>query len=72
MAAAVGVRRRRRSRVTVMAQWVLPPASAPTGSVCRCRVCGGTVDTANVGSRALACPPICIVLHERGPLPRNR
>jgi hypothetical protein len=30
------------------------------------RVCGGTVNTVNIGSRALACPPIYITLCERG------
>jgi hypothetical protein len=50
--AVVGVGRQRWSRVTVMSQWVLPLASAPTRSVRRCMVCGGTVDTANVGSHA--------------------
>jgi hypothetical protein len=31
------------------------------------RVCGGTVGTTNIGSRAPACPPFIVVLRERGP-----
>jgi hypothetical protein len=31
------------------------------------RVCGGTVGTMNVGSRAPACPPFIVALRERGP-----
>jgi hypothetical protein len=30
------------------------------------RVCGGTVGTVNVGSRAPACPPFIVALRERG------
>jgi hypothetical protein len=30
-------------------------------------VCGGTVGTTNVGSRAPACPPFIVALRERGP-----
>jgi hypothetical protein len=30
------------------------------------RVCGGTVGTVNIGSRAPACPPFNVALHERG------
>jgi hypothetical protein len=45
--------------------WALPLASAPSRSDRLARVCGGTVDTVNVGSRAPACPPFNIVLCER-------
>jgi hypothetical protein len=30
------------------------------------RVCGGTVGTVNIGSRAPVCPPFIVVLRERG------
>jgi hypothetical protein len=52
----------------VAALWVVPLASAPLPSDRIARVCGGTVDTVNVGSRAPACPPFNIVLRERGSL----
>jgi hypothetical protein len=65
---AVRARQQQRSRVTATAQWVLPLASTPTGSVRRCRVCGGTVDTENISSRVPALPPIYIALRESGPL----
>jgi hypothetical protein len=50
----------------VAALWAVPLASAPSRSDRIARVCGGTVDTVNVGSRAPACPPFNIALHERG------
>jgi hypothetical protein len=46
------------------AQWAVPLASAPSRSDRLARVCGGTVDTVNVDSRALACPLLilrCVV-----------
>jgi hypothetical protein len=46
------------------AWWAVPLASAPSRSDRLARVCGGTVDTMNVGSRAPACPPFNIVLCE--------
>jgi hypothetical protein len=49
-----------------VARWAVPLASAPSQSDRLARVCGGgTVDTVNIGSRALTCPPFNIVLHER-------
>jgi hypothetical protein len=42
-------------------------ASAPLGSDRLDRVCGGTVDMVNVGSRAPACPLFNMALCERGP-----
>jgi hypothetical protein len=48
------------------ARWVVPLASAPSRSDRLARVCGGTVDTVNVGSRAPTCPPFNIALRERG------
>jgi hypothetical protein len=47
--------------------WVVPLASAPSRSDQLARVCGGTMDTVNVGSRASACPPFNIALRKRGP-----
>jgi hypothetical protein len=55
--------------MVVTALWAVPLASAPSRSDRIARVCGGTVDTVNVGSRAPACPPFNIALRERGPLP---
>jgi hypothetical protein len=46
---------RSRSRWSA-AQWPIPLASASSRSDRLARVCGGTVDTMNVGSRAPACP----------------
>jgi hypothetical protein len=51
----------------VAALWAVPLASAPSRSDRLARVCGGTVDTVNVSSRAPACPPFNIALRERGP-----
>jgi hypothetical protein len=47
--------------------WAVPLASAPSRSDRLARVCGGTVDTVNLGSRALACSTFNIALCERGP-----
>jgi hypothetical protein len=47
--------------------WALPLAAAPSRSDRLARVCGGTVDTVNVGSRAPACPLFYMALCERGP-----
>jgi hypothetical protein len=41
----------------VAALWAVSLASAPSRSDRIAMVCGGTVDTVNVGSRAPACPP---------------
>jgi hypothetical protein len=46
--------------------WAIPLASAPSRSDRSARVCGDTVDTVNVGSRAPTCPPFNIALRERG------
>jgi hypothetical protein len=54
--------------MVVAALWAVPFTSAPSRSNQIARVCGGTVDTVNVGSRAPVCPPFNIVLRERGPL----
>jgi hypothetical protein len=51
----------------VAALWAVSHASAPSRSDRLARVCGGTVDTVNVGSRAPACPPFNIALREKGP-----
>jgi hypothetical protein len=48
------------------ARWAVPITSAPSRSDRLARVCGGTMDTVNVGSRAPACPPFNIALRERG------
>jgi hypothetical protein len=64
--ATVGAGQQQRSRVTVTAQWVLLLASTPTGLVCRCRVCGGTVGTVNISSRVPALPPLFILRCARG------
>jgi hypothetical protein len=53
----------------VAAMWAVPLASAPSRSDRIARVCGGTVDTVNVGSHAPVCPPFNIALRERDPLP---
>jgi hypothetical protein len=41
----------------VMALWAVPLASVPSRSDRLARVCGGIVDTLNVGSCAPTCPP---------------
>jgi hypothetical protein len=51
----------------LVARWTNPLASAPSWSVLVARVCGGTVGTVNVGSRAPTCPPFIVALRERGP-----
>jgi hypothetical protein len=54
------------------ARWTVPLASAPSRSDPLARVCGGTVDTVNVGSRA-RCAPYLILRCARGdPLPQER
>jgi hypothetical protein len=50
----------------VVALCAVPLTSAPSRSDRLARVCGGTVDTVNVGSRAPTCPPFNIALCERG------
>jgi hypothetical protein len=55
--------------MVVAALWAVPLASAPSRSDRIARVCGGTVDMVNVGSRAPACTPFNIALRERGSLP---
>jgi hypothetical protein len=54
----VGCRRRGES---------IPSLQRPLDRSYVVRVCGGTVDTANVGSHAPACPPFIVALRERGP-----
>jgi hypothetical protein len=51
----------------VAALCAVPLTSVPSRSDRLARVCGGTVNTVNVGSRAPTCPPFDIVLRERGP-----
>jgi hypothetical protein len=53
----------------VAALWVVPLASAPSRSDRLARVCGGTVDTVNVGSHAPACPLLILCCIRGGPLP---
>jgi hypothetical protein len=55
-----------KSTTVAVARWAVPLASSPSRSNCLGRVCGGTVDTVNVGSRAPTCPPFNIALCERG------
>jgi hypothetical protein len=55
-----------KSMAVAMARWAVPLASAPSRSDRLARVCGGTVDTVNIGSRAPACPLFNITLRERG------
>jgi hypothetical protein len=47
-------------------QLAVPLASAPSRLDQLARVCGGTVDTVNVGSRAPTCPPFNMALCEKG------
>jgi hypothetical protein len=49
------------------AWWAVPLASASSRLDLVARVCGGTVCTVNVGSRAPTCPPFIVALRERGP-----
>jgi hypothetical protein len=49
------------------ARWAVPLASAPSQSDRFARVCGGIVDTVNVGSHTPVCPPFNMALCERGP-----
>jgi hypothetical protein len=44
------------------AWWAVLLASAPSRSDLVARVCGGTVGTVNVGSRAPVCPPFIVLL----------
>jgi hypothetical protein len=69
--AAVRARQQQRSRVTATARWVLSLASTPTGSVRRCSVCGGTVDTKNISSRVPALPPYLYCAAREGPTVMN-
>jgi hypothetical protein len=63
-AAAVGVGRRRRSRVTVTAQWVLPLASAPSVIGPVSRVYGALCEH---DERWFLCPPTCSLLYGAAP-----
>jgi hypothetical protein len=45
-----------KSTAVAAARWAVPLASAPSRSDRLARVCGGTVDTVNVGFHAPACP----------------
>jgi hypothetical protein len=54
------------------ARWAVPLASAPSRSDRFARVCGGIVDTVNIGFRAPTCPPFNMTLCERGSLPQER
>jgi hypothetical protein len=51
------------------AWWAVPLASAPSRSDLVARVCGGTVGTVNVSSRAPACPLLLLRCTRGGPLP---
>jgi hypothetical protein len=53
------------------ARWMVPLASAPLRSDRLARVCGGTMDTVNVGACAPDVPLFNIALCERGPLPQE-
>jgi hypothetical protein len=56
-----------KSTTVAVVRWAVPLASAPSRSDRLARVCGGTVDTVNVGSHAPPCPPpFNIALCERG------
>jgi hypothetical protein len=54
-----------KSTTVAAARWAVPLASAPSRSDRLARVCGGTMDTVNIGSCAPACPPFNIALRER-------
>jgi hypothetical protein len=54
------------------AQWAVPLASVPSRSDRLARVCGGTVDTVNVGSRASVCPLLILCCTRGGSLPQER
>jgi hypothetical protein len=51
------------------AWWAVPLASAPSRSDLVTRVCGGTVGTVNIGSRAPACPLLLLRCTRGGTLP---
>jgi hypothetical protein len=55
-----------------VARWAVPLASAPSRSDRLARVCGGTVDTVNVGARAPVCPLLILRCARGGPLPKER
>jgi hypothetical protein len=71
-AAAVGVGRRQRSRVTAMTQRVLPLALAPTGSDRRLGFVGHCTGTVNIGSCAPGVPLLYGTVREGGPLSQER
>jgi hypothetical protein len=54
-----------KSTAVAPARWAVPLASAPSRLDRLARICGSTVDTVNVGSRAPTCPPFNIALYER-------
>jgi hypothetical protein len=59
-----------KSTTVAVVRWAVPLASAPSRSDRLARVCGGTVDTVNVGFHAPSCPPLLILRYVRGgPLP---
>jgi hypothetical protein len=53
----------------VAALWAVPLASAPSRSDRLARICGGTVDMVNVGSRAPVCSLLILRCARGGPLP---
>jgi hypothetical protein len=52
----------------LVVRWTNPLTSVPSWSVLVARICGGTVGTVNIGSRAPVCPHFIVALRERGPL----
>jgi hypothetical protein len=58
--------------MVVTARWAVSLASAPSRSDRLARVCGGTVDTVNVGFRAPTCPRLILRCAREGSLPQER
>jgi hypothetical protein len=54
------------------AQWAVSLASASSQSDRLARVCGGTVDTMNIGSRATVCPILILRCVRGDPLLQER
>jgi hypothetical protein len=57
-----------KSTAVAAARWAVPLDSAPSQLDRLARVCGGTVDTVNVGSRAPECPLLILCCVRGGPL----
>jgi hypothetical protein len=58
-----------KSTTVAAARWAVPLASAPSRSDRLARVCGGTMDTVNIGSCAPACPFLILCCVRDDPLP---